>query len=249
MNKKKICLLTGASSNLGLEIINYLTNRNYKIIGLTRDSKKLDFTSNKMNDDLDIESFDLSGEISKLPEFMTYLLNKYGEINSFIHAAGCLNFLPIRQFNYQQSIQEFNVNFFSIPIIIKSLLSKKNNSTNINAVLISSIAANKGNPGYSNYAASKASISNFVQSASKELSADKLRINAILPGIFRSKMSDYLSDNSPFDFFEFISNSNATGEVMQGKDLVPLIYFLLSSDSKFINGQNIVIDGGSKTFY
>lgn len=153
-----------------------------------------------------------------------------GGIENFIHCAGEVEFSPIRYFDYKQSLESFNVNFFSCCEIIATLLKKPNRLYLKNIILISSISALRGYKGSSIYGASKASLDSLTRSLCDELSP-QIKINSIVLGNIPTRSTTHLEMPKP----------SPSGE---GKceDVSALVKFLL--ESEYINGQNIVLDGG-----
>lgn len=156
-----------------------------------------------------------------------------GDIENFIHCAGEVGFNPIRYFDYNQSLDIFNVNFFSCCEIITALLKKPNKPHLKNIILISSISALKGYKGSSIYGASKACLDSLTRSLCDELSP-QIKINSIILGNIPTITTKKLEMLKP----------SPSGE---GKceDVSALVRFLL--ESGYLNGQNIILDGGRST--
>lgn len=162
------------------------------------------------------------------------MLTKWGGgIENFIHCAGEVEFTPIRYFDYAQSLEIFNVNFFSCCEIIATLLKKPNKPHLKNIILISSISALKGYKGSSIYGASKACLDSLTRSLCDELSM-QVKINSIILGNIPTRATTQL---------EILKPSPSGGGKCE--DVSALVEFLLQSE--YLNGQNIVLDGGRST--
>ena len=107
-------------------------------------------------------------------------------------------------------------------------------------VNIASIAGVMGNPGQTNYAASKAGLIGLTKSVAKELASKNIRCNAVAPGIIHSKMTDVLSDKVKQNYL----NSIPLKKFGVSQDVANVIAFLSSDDSSYVTGQVINIDGG-----
>ena len=105
---------------------------------------------------------------------------------------------------------------------------------------ISSIVAQTGNKGQSNYAASKAGILGLTKSLAHELASRNITVNAINPGYIDTKMTQELSKQHKDDFLSKIPLSKF-GDV---QDVSNLVCFLASDKSNYITGQSINVDGG-----
>lgn len=171
------------------------------------------------------------------------LLKKHdAAIDEYVHFAGLTKLVPIKSISISGIDSIFNVNFFSILEIIKTLLKKANNNTLRSIVLISSLASERGESGNSVYAASKGAINSLVYSLAREL-APRIRINALLPGAVETPMAKVsLTD-------EFLSDTlkdTPLGWVTKD-DVVDYVEFLLSEKARRITGQALFIDGGRST--
>lgn len=110
-------------------------------------------------------------------------------------------------------------------------------------VLISSILSVVGRGGVSAYAASKGAMVSAVKSMALELAQKKICINCISPGTIRTPLMErFLSSLSEEEYKKRISGFPlGLGEVT---DVSQACLFLLSDASRWITGQNIVVDGG-----
>jgi 3-oxoacyl-[acyl-carrier protein] reductase len=108
---------------------------------------------------------------------------------------------------------------------------------------MSSVVGVSGNPGQSNYAASKAGIIGFSKSIAQEMGSRNIRCNAIAPGFIETEMTDTLSDEVKKEFMKSIP----MGRYGTAEEVANLCLFLGSDLSTYINGQVIHICGGLNT--
>jgi 3-oxoacyl-[acyl-carrier protein] reductase len=120
---------------------------------------------------------------------------------------------------------------------IRSMIKKRSGSV-INITSI--VGGVRGNPGQTNYAASKAAIVGFTQSLAREVGSRKVRINAIAPGFIETEMTEILSENQKKEILLDIPlNRMGTAE-----EVANAAIFLASHLSDYITGQVLVVDGG-----
>ena len=105
---------------------------------------------------------------------------------------------------------------------------------------ISSVVGISGNAGQTNYAASKAGIIGFTKSLAKEVASRNITVNAVAPGFIETQMTDVLKD----DIKEEIAKKIPLKRMGTPQDVANVVKFLASSDSSYITGQVINIDGG-----
>ena len=120
------------------------------------------------------------------------------------------------------------------------LISKLLNPTS-SLVIVSSVWQNLSRKNKFSYTVSKASIEGLVNSVLADFSENGLRINAVLPGVIDSPMTRAnLSDQQ----IETIENQTPSGKLVSANQLARVIAWLLSEDSRGINGQFIGVDNG-----
>lgn len=224
-------LITGASSGLGAAIALELNALGAEVIALARDSKKLESKREKA---LYKERFiPVSKDISEYVSLDKWALSLAKEYGSFDGAV----------LSVESATAIFNVNYFGNLQILKGLLDKRAKSVSgASFVWISSNASVKTQKGLSNYSATKAGVNAAVKSIALEI-APKYRINAISPGFVKTEMIESWSKIYDKEYIEAMDKAYPLG-IGEVGDITPLICFLLSESSRWITGQNIIIDGG-----
>jgi NAD(P)-dependent dehydrogenase (short-subunit alcohol dehydrogenase family) len=109
-----------------------------------------------------------------------------------------------------------------------------------NLVFISTIAAQFGAKGFSAYSASKAALDALMRSLAVEL-APEVRANSVLPGAVRTPMTAGMFDDP--DTAARLLRDYPLG-VGEPRDAIDAVEFLLSDQSRWITGQQLVVDGG-----
>ncbi|MGR3952409.1 MAG: 3-oxoacyl-[acyl-carrier-protein] reductase [Chlamydia sp.] len=105
---------------------------------------------------------------------------------------------------------------------------------------ISSVVGLIGNPGQTNYAASKAGMIGFSKSLARELASRNIRVNCIAPGFIDTNMTDTLGSEKK----EHLCKTIPMGRMGSSQDIAQAALFLASSMSSYMTGQVITIDGG-----
>ena len=107
-------------------------------------------------------------------------------------------------------------------------------------VNVSSVSGLRGNPGQTNYAASKAGIIGFSKSLAREVAGRGVRVNVVAPGYIETDMTRSMSDQARNTVLEMIPLKR-TGTAL---DVAELICFLSGERASYITGQVIQVDGG-----
>ena len=107
-------------------------------------------------------------------------------------------------------------------------------------VNISSIVGLHGNPGQTNYAASKAGIIGFTKSLARELGSRGVRANVIAPGYVSSRLTDEIPD----ELRQAMLQNTPLGRFGEPEDIAGAVRFLCSDEASFITGEVLLVDGG-----
>ena len=105
---------------------------------------------------------------------------------------------------------------------------------------ISSVVGLIGNPGQTNYAASKAGIIGFTKSVARELASRNITVNAIAPGFIETEMTEKLNEKQR----EALLSNIPLQRLGKPEDVAKVVGFLCSDDASYITGQVINVDGG-----
>ena len=138
-------------------------------------------------------------------------------------------------FNLDEFNQVMNCNFYSQLIISTKLQSYIKNGGNI--VLMSSNDAYSGAFGSMSYSISKSAVVSLMKCLCVNFGRRHIRVNAISPGAINTDM------NTPEQEFE-APMWTPIERIAEPYEVANVVYFLSSSESSFINGENITIDGG-----
>lgn len=237
----KYTIITGAASDIGKAISINLSENGHNILMIDIDKESMDniimllpCSEKHLSLVVDFSNIEESEDIIK-----KFILDNNIEIINAVFAAGIFSIKPLRMLNHDYFQKSFDIAVYSIIQIMQIVTSKKINKDNFkSAVIISSISAKVGTKGYVLYSGIKSALLGITHSLAVEFSP-KVRINSILPGSIRTKATAFI--------YNSVENANPRSLLGEGQplDIANLIYFLLSDNSKWITGQEFIIDGGS----
>jgi 3-oxoacyl-[acyl-carrier protein] reductase len=105
---------------------------------------------------------------------------------------------------------------------------------------IASVSGLMGNPGQTNYSASKAGLIGMTRSLSKELAGRKVTINAVAPGFIESEMTKALGDS----ILDEVKKRIPAKRIGTAEEVANAVCFLASPAAAYITGQVLTVDGG-----
>ena len=161
-----------------------------------------------------------------------------GSIDVLFASAGRGEFATIDQVTEQHFDETFDLNVRGTVFVVQKALKLFNNNGSI--ILNGSIAASKGFPAFGVYAASKAAVRSFARTWLNELKDRRIRVNVISPGPIDTAIMAPLGEEAKKQFTSMIPR----GEIGRPEEIATTALFLASSDSSFVNGVELYVDGG-----
>jgi 3-oxoacyl-[acyl-carrier protein] reductase len=107
-------------------------------------------------------------------------------------------------------------------------------------VNVSSVVGLHGNPGQTNYAASKAGIIGFTKALARELGGRGVRANVVAPGYVKTQLTDVLPEEAKAAML----TNTPLGRLGEPEDVAGAVRFLCSDEASFITGEVVLVDGG-----
>jgi NAD(P)-dependent dehydrogenase (short-subunit alcohol dehydrogenase family) len=232
-------LITGATSDIGRQICRTLENSGHLLLLIDKDELALIETVNELEyskKHLYIQ-LDLSNTIDSISRLTDFIKCNDISIGYAVYAAGIFTIKPIKLIDYDFLKLNFNIAVFSAIMISQILASKKYNASNLKSIVfLSSISARIGTKGYVTYSAVKSSMIGAMKSMAIELSP-RVRVNAVLPGGILTRATNFLRETME-------DNPRYVLGCGDKADVANLVDFLLSDKSRWITGQEFVVDGG-----
>lgn len=242
-SKEQIYIVTGASSGIGEAAAILLNELGATVIAIARNKERLKAMKKKCKypENIHIEIKDLTEDIDELPSYVKSLKEKYGKFSGMAYCAGITDVTPLKILDYKRMNHLFLIDYFAPIFMIKGFVDKRNNiGAGCSIVLISSLSGVISSKGMTAYCGAKAALINSSKVISKEIAANNIRLNTISPSDIETPM--IMSDTIRPMLEERIKQYPFG--LGQPLDIANFIIFLLSEKTKFISGQNYIIDSG-----
>lgn len=181
------------------------------------------------------------GESSFCNAVVEKTLNEFGGIDILVNNAAEQHMQKsIEDITDEQLLRTFKTNIFSMFYLTRAALPHmKEGSTIINT---SSVTAFKGNKDLIDYSATKGAVTAFTRSLSENLAGRKIRVNQVAPGPIWTPLIVSTLDETTIQNF---GKDTPLGRPGQPVELAEAYVYLASSDSSYMTGQTIHINGGS----
>ena len=249
MNSRKVCVITGAAGGIGREVVRKYLENDYQTILVDMSLEKMADVLNWCNcpkGQADCYRTDISNE-AEVEKLVGTVMSEHGRIDVLVNAAGiCGRYAPAAEYGYDNFRRIYEVNVFGSFLMIEKILPVM---VNQNGGVITNFGSVSGMRGYSleiGYGSSKWAVIGMSETVANEYGKYHIRCNSVSPGwvateMMKQTMADYEREGKAN--FE-ISPMNRAAEPSEIADVV---YYLSSDQASYINGANIVIDGGKTT--
>ena len=235
----KVMLITGATSDLAIELLNNIKNEDITILACYNDYvEKLElFKNNKIEI---IPVYCDFNNIENLKNIIENLSKEY-EIDAVIHfAAMNIKNERFNKITTEQVELDFKIQYLSIFEILKKCIPimKKNKKGKIIFLLSSSVIGLP--PKYlSSYISIKYALLGLMKTLAVEYANFNIQINSISPSMFESKFLKNIDEITR----EMYVKNHPMKEYITKKEIISTILFLLENENKFLNGNNFNLSG------
>src|SRR5687768_4872833 len=241
----KSAIVTGGSRGIGREMAEGLAEAGANLMLCARRQEWLDETVN----DFRKSGFNVQGktcDVSKPDEVKAVIdetVTQFGSVDILINNAGTSWGAMPEDMTLEQWQKVIDVNLTGCFLFAQAAgreMLKRNIGSIINIASISGLTSSANGPFYAGYVASKAGLIGLTRELAASWGRKGIRVNAIAPGFFHSRLADAV-----IDLYErSIQENNVIPRVGNEGELKGAIVFLASDASSYITGQTIAVDGG-----
>lgn len=179
-----------------------------------------------------------SGDVARLYE---RIQRDHHKVDVVFANAGIYEVVPLDAIDDTHFDATFDVNVKGMVFTVQKALPLMTVGSAI--VLNGSIAGSKGLPGQSLYNGSKAAVRSFARSWTTDLKERGIRVNVVSPGGTQTRLIRSYLDSQP-EVEEALSKSVPLGRLAEPNEVARAVLFLASSESSFVAGHELFVDGG-----
>lgn len=245
MNTFKVAIITGAIGGIGIETVRKFYENNYHVVLVDINLDKMKDSIEKLGCDKKktaCYAIDISNE-EQVADLIKEVLEKWGRVDVLVNAAGiCGEYALTENYGFENFKHIYEVNVFGTFLMTAKVLPimvKQNHGCIIN------FGSCSGMRGYSleiGYGSSKWAVIGMTKNVAAEYGKYNIRCNSVSPGWIRTEMMDKtLNDYAKQGEAYSLGPMERAGDP---REVAETVYFLASDQASYINGANIVVDGG-----
>ena len=236
----KRALVTGATGGLGEEIARTLHARGAHVAISGTRKEKLDTLAGDLSERVAVTPANLSDAdaVDALVGQASDALG--GGIDILVSNAGLTRdglLMRMKDEDYQL-VQTVNMEAYYR--LAKACLRGMMKARSGRIIGITSVVGVTGNPGQTNYAASKAAMIGFSKALAQEVASRGVTVNCVAPGFIESPMTDELNDAQK----EATLARIPSGELGKASDIANAVLYLASDEARYVTGQTLHVNGG-----
>lgn len=238
----KVALITGSTSGMGRDTAYLFAREGAKVVVTGRNEERAKAVVDKIRAEGGEAVYVLAdtNDLSAPKKIFDAAMEAYGTIDVLMNNAGMLSLAQFDTCTAEELMQAINVNVTSAMLLsqlVAPVMKAKGGGHIINVASIVGWAANWG---FVAYVTSKHAMVGLTKAMANELAPD-IHVNGICPGAIKTAMLNSVGGE---DAFAPMIARTALKRVGEGSEIASVALFLATSDSSFIDGQLIRVDGG-----
>ena len=238
----KVAIVTGSSRGIGHAIAETLAKAGAKVMISSRNAGDCD----RIVTEFQALGYTVSGfaadvaDTASAQQLVQKTIETWGDIHIVVNNAGIARDNLIMRMKESDWDTVMAVNLKSIFNVSQAAIRPMLKARGGRIINITSVVGQMGNPGQTNYAASKAGIIGFTKSLAREIASRNITVNAVAPGYITTEMTANLNDEAKKRLMDQIP----LGRIGETTDVANLVLFLASDLASYITGQVYNVDGG-----
>ncbi len=240
--KDKVALVTGASRGIGAAISDQLGAEGAIVIGTaTSDAGAAKITERLQGKNIQGCGMKLDvSDPASIDGVLSAIADQYGAPTILVNNAGITKDNLLMRMKDDEWFDVINTNLNAIFRLSKACLRGMMKARWGRIVNIGSVVGAMGNPGQSNYCATKAGVAGFARSLAKEVGSRNITVNTIAPGFIETDMTEKLPEESK----AMMLSQVPLERLGQPDEIAAVVCFLAGDGGGYITGETIHVNGG-----
>lgn len=238
----KTAVVTGGARGIGRAIVMELATRGSDVAVSDVDLPGAEDCAREA-EKLGVRTIAVKVDVTKQDDVATLMkeaIRAFGKIDILVNNAGITRDILLIRMNEEEWDSVLDVNLKGAFLCSQKVLRGMMKQRSGKIINITSVVGIMGNAGQSNYAASKAGLIGLTRSVAKEAASRNIQVNAVAPGYIETAMTADLPEEVKSNYLVSIPAKRPG----KPEDVAHVVAFLASSESDYITGQVIHVDGG-----
>lgn len=236
---KKIAIVTGASRGIGQGVADKLISSGFFVVGTSTSREGAERISKRITEAGLGMQLDIANTES-IKRFVDEIKERFDPPLALINNAGITRDNIALRMKNEEWDDVIETNLSGLFRITKAFLKGMIKARWGRIVNISSVVGSMGNPGQSNYAASKAGLEGYTRALSLEVGSRGITVNSVAPGFIKTDMTEKIEVSNQRDMLDSIP----LGRFGEVAEVAALVSFLCDDAASYITGETIHINGG-----
>ena len=241
--QSKVALITGGSRGIGRAVSLRLASDGVKLaINYKSDRKSADLVVGLVKE-MGVEALSVQADVSdssQVDVMVDQVVSEFGNVDILVNNAGIIHDSLLMRMSEDVWDEVLNTNLKGSYNCTKAVLRYMVRQRWGRVINVVSVVGIEGNPGQSNYAASKAGVIAFSRSIAKEVASRNITVNSVAPGYISTEI---VADLNP-EFKELILSRIPQNKFGTVEDVSNMVGYLASEEANYITGEVIRVDGG-----
>ena len=235
----KTALITGASGGIGSAIAKNLSQQGAHVVLHGTRAGRLEELASEIGSNVSVVTANLSDR-DAVGGLVAEAAKATGVIDILVNNAGITRDNLFMRMKDEEWDDVLEVNLTSSMLLCRSAIRAMMKARWGRIISISSIVGVTGNPGQTNYAASKAGMIGFSKSLAAEVASRGITVNIVAPGFIETPMTDELTDEQKQ---KLLANVPA-GRLGSSQEVAAAVSFLASEEAAYMTGSTLHVNGG-----
>jgi 3-oxoacyl-[acyl-carrier protein] reductase len=236
----KIALVTGASGGIGAQIATALHTQGATVVLHGTRASKLEALKAELGERTATVTANLANRDAVAGLFDAARDAVGGPVDILVNNAGITRDGLLMRMKNDDWDDVFEVNLTASMILCRAAMRAMMKARSGRIISISSVVGVTGNPGQTNYAASKAGIIGFSKSLAAEVASRGITVNVVAPGFIATPMTDVLDDGQKVALLTKVP----AGRLGTAAEIAASVAFLASDEAAYITGTTMHVNGG-----
>lgn len=239
----RTALVTGGSRGIGRAIVERLAGAGAKVAFVYKSSKE---SAEKISQELAAAGHEVhavQGDVASKADadrIVSEVIEKWGRLDILVNNAGIIRDGLLATMEEDAWLDVINTNLNSVYNFCHAAMRQMMSQRHGRIINMSSVAAEFGNQGQVNYAASKGGIQGLTRCLATEIGRRNITVNAVAPGFIETDMTEAVRNAAEAD----IKKQVPVRRLGKPEDIANAVAFLASDESSYITGHVLVVDGG-----